>query len=100
MKSNSNQQPPRIQDLGNGTSHFNFNVEKEEATEDTDVNYNYNQVVVDNPVNYSSIVAALVKLKYTVNDEIALLRQQATKPAEYQAYYDYVEECKVLAKDE
>ena len=26
MKSNSSQLPPKVQDLGNGISHFNYNV--------------------------------------------------------------------------
>ena len=100
MKSNSSQLPPKVQDLGNGTSHFNYNVIQKEATEEMEVSYNYNQVIVENPVNYGKIVAALVKEKYSYNDEISIIRQKDNKPAEYQEYFDFAESCKILAKDE
>ena len=65
-----------------------------------DKSYNYDQVIVENPVNYGKIVAALVKEKYSYNDEISIIRQKENKPAEYQEYFDFAEGCKIMAKDE
>ena len=100
MTSNSNQLPPKVQDLGNGISHFNYNIVEKEATEEMDKSYNYDQLIVENPVNYGKIVAALINEKYSYNDEISIIRQKEIKPAEYQEYFDFAESCKILAKDE
>lgn len=49
---------------------------------------------------YESKVSALIRKKYSLNSELAILRQRDTKPEEYQAYNDYAEQCKTLAKQE
>lgn len=46
------------------------------------------------PVNLVEQVVAKIRERYSINDELALLRQKDTKTAEFQAYYQYVEECK------
>ena len=51
-------------------------------------------------VSYNEQVEALIRKEYSVSQELAILRQQAEKPEEYQAYYDYCEECKSKAKNE
>jgi hypothetical protein len=43
---------------------------------------------------YDSLVVALIRRKYSLNQELAILRQRDTKPLEYQEYFDYVERCK------
>lgn len=43
---------------------------------------------------YEEQVVAKIRERYSINDELALLRQKDTKTAEFQAYYQYVEECK------
>jgi len=40
------------------------------------------------------VIAAVIAAKYSVDDQIAILRQKDTKPEEYQAFYDYAEEVK------
>lgn len=40
------------------------------------------------------LVVAKIRERYSINDELALLRQKDTKTSEFQAYYQYVEECK------
>lgn len=45
-------------------------------------------------------VCALIRKKYSLNAELAVLRQRDTKPEEYQAYNDYAEQCKALVKQE
>lgn len=49
---------------------------------------------------YESKVSALIRKKYSLNAELAVLRQRDTKPEEYQAYNDYAEQCKSLVKQE
>lgn len=49
---------------------------------------------------YSARVVELIRLKYNINEELALLRQRDTKPEEFAEYNDYVEECKAQAKAE
>lgn len=48
---------------------------------------------------YEDEVNRLIRLKYSLNDELAILRQRDTKPDEFKAYNDYAEECKAKAKE-
>lgn len=50
--------------------------------------------------NYAARVSEYIREKYTIQDEIAILRQQNVKAAEYQEYYAYCEACKARAKAE
>ena len=52
------------------------------------------------PVDYEARVVELIRLRYSVDDELAILRQREQKPEEYQAYFDYAEACKAQAKTE
>lgn len=47
---------------------------------------------------YENKIIALIRKRYTINQELAILRQRDTKPEEYQVYFDYVEQCKSEAK--
>ena len=47
---------------------------------------------------YENYVNALIREKYTLSQELAILRQRDTKPEEYAAYNEYCEECKAKAK--
>ncbi len=49
---------------------------------------------------YESRVSALIRAKYTLNQELSILRQRDTKPAEFAEYNAYAEECKAKAKAE
>ena len=66
-----------------------FNVEK----------YNARKQKQDND-EYENKVVALIRQKYNVNQELAILRQRDAKPLEYQEYYDYVEQCKKQVKND
>jgi len=44
------------------------------------------------------LVNAMVRTRYAVNDELALMRQRDTKADEFAAYNDFVEACKAEAK--
>ena len=45
-------------------------------------------------------IVKLIRKRYSINQELAILRQRDTKPLEYQEYYDYVEQCKAEVKSE
>lgn len=49
---------------------------------------------------YSLRVGELVRARYSVSDELALLRQREDKPEEFLAYNAYAETCKVQAHRE
>lgn len=49
-------------------------------------------------VSYEEAVNNEIRKRYTDSQEFAILRQKDEKPTEYQAYFDYCEECKNLVK--
>lgn len=55
-------------------------------------------VIPETDEDYPERVNALIRERYSLSDELALLRQRDTKDDEYKAYYEYAEECKTKAK--
>ena len=49
---------------------------------------------------YANLVSKLIRERYSVDDEIAILRQKETKPEEWKEYNAFCEECKARAKKE
>lgn len=49
---------------------------------------------------YEERVVELIRAKYSVDDELAILRQRDTKVEEFAEYNAYCEECKKQAKNE
>ena len=49
---------------------------------------------------YANLVSKLIRERYSVDDEMAILRQRDTKPDEYKAYNAFCEDCKAKAKAE
>ena len=47
---------------------------------------------------YEQRVQQSIRERYSVDDELAILRQRDTKPDEFAAYYEYAEKCKAQAK--
>ena len=47
---------------------------------------------------YENAVNAKIREKYTLSQELAILRQRDTKPEEYAEYNAYCEQCKAAAK--
>ena len=68
---------------------LSFNVDK----------YNARKQKQDND-EYENKIVALIRKKYNINQELAILRQRDAKPQEYQEYYNYVEQCKAEVKSE
>lgn len=50
-------------------------------------------------VPYDEAVDGEIRKRYSVSQEFAILRQQAEKPEEYEAYYAYCEACKAYVKE-
>lgn len=49
---------------------------------------------------YEDKVVALIRERYSLDDELAIQRQRDTKPQEFQDYFDYCENCKRIAKED
>ena len=49
---------------------------------------------------YESEIIRKIRNRYTVNQELAILRQRDTKPEEFAEYNDFVEKCKEKVKEE
>ena len=49
---------------------------------------------------YPNLVSRLIRERYSIDDEMAILRQRDTKPEEYETYNAFCEECKARAKAE
>ena len=64
--------------------------EYEEAPEATDNGTETSPV----PMDYGETVNGLIRQKYTLSEELAILRQRDTKPEEFEAYNAYAESCK------
>lgn len=54
--------------------------------------------ILDYPISYSALVSRMIRRKYSINDELAILRQRDSKPAEFAEYNTYCEQCKAKAK--
>ena len=65
-----------------------FNIEKYNLRKET-----------QKAVEYENKIVALIRAKYNINQELAILRQKDTKTTEYNEYYAYVEECKAKVKN-
>ncbi len=51
-------------------------------------------------VKYEQRVEELIRERYTLSQELAILRQRDTKPEEFSAYNAFAEVCKTQAKSE
>jgi hypothetical protein len=50
-------------------------------------------------IPYDEAVDARVRERYSLSQELAILRQRDEKPDEYAAYFAYCEECKAFVKE-
>ena len=56
-------------------------------------------VEVKTPATYAKLIQAMIRQRYSVDDEIAILRQKEDKPEEFQAWYEFAENCKATARE-
>lgn len=66
--------------------------------------YEVREIEIPDPTpyvpTYEERVVQLIRERYDLDSELALLRQRDTKPEEFAEYNDYCEECKRIAKEE
>ena len=61
---------------------------------------NFNAMVAPIPeYSYEERIVMRIRAKYSIDDELAILRQKDEKPEEYAQYYAYCEECKAYVKE-
>ena len=60
--------------------------------------YNARKQKQDND-EYENKIVTLIRKKYNVNQELAILRQREVKPQEFAEYNEYVEQCKEQVKN-
>lgn len=58
--------------------------------------YSYNIIDVKE-LSKSSIASSLIREVYSIDDELAILRQKDSKPEEFDEYDRFAEECKAIA---
>lgn len=51
-------------------------------------------------IRYENLVESKIRQRYTLSQELAILRQQESKQDEYAIYYAYCEQCKIEARSE
>jgi len=50
------------------------------------------------PYSYEQLIIKLIRTEYSIDQELAILRQRDSKPDEFNTYNDFVESCKEIAK--
>lgn len=111
MKSNRiNQRPDVIEDRGDSTYYYNFNViESEKNYEDgsTYINYDYEQIIGFGEPSYSNIVSTMIRERYSYSKELSLINNYNRYSLnltdedhlnEYVEYINYVSEIKEIVK--
>ena len=48
---------------------------------------------------YEALVVSYIRERYSINDELSIIRQRDSKPDEFAEYSNYVEECKARARE-
>lgn len=66
---------------------LSFSIDKYKARKETEAK-----------IEYENKIVALIRKKYSINQELAILRQRDTKPEEFAEYNKYVEQCKAQVK--
>ena len=49
-------------------------------------------------LSYEQLVRQKIRERYSVDDELAILRQRKIKTEQFTAYYEYAEQCKAIAR--
>ena len=101
MRTNSDVRPVSLLPLGDGTYHFNYNIEEVQVeNEDQTFRPSFNcDTVHVSSCDYGIIASTMIAEKYTFEEEIAINRQRDVKPEKFQEYFDYCEECKSIVRE-
>lgn len=94
--------PLEREEIGNGQIDINLNVKNVTITEEggkTRNAFSFDSYrVKSTSTTEDEIINALIRTKYGVSEEFAILRQKDTKPTEYASYNAFCESCKALGK--
>lgn len=55
--------------------------------------------IPDQSIDYNDEVNNMIRQRYSLSEELAILRQRDTKPEEFEVYNEYAEYCKVEVKN-
>lgn len=91
MKSHYDKKPLKLEHDNDGTSIFRWNIEEIEK------GWSCDEVRLSDS-SYNGIIVALIRDKYSIDDELSINRQRETKPEEWQLYFDYCEWAKTESK--
>ncbi|MDR1371926.1 MAG: hypothetical protein LBJ17_02195 [Dysgonamonadaceae bacterium] len=79
MKSNSDVKPPILQDLGDGSWHYNYHIaEVPKQTEEENAAgtvFEYDTIHIWGNPNYDAIVKAVIAMQYTPSEETSLINK-------------------------
>lgn len=113
MNSNSNIKPPKFLNLGDGSYHYNYNIQEVEVIDEEGnqtVEYTYQTVHIWEKPNYNALVKAVIKAKYDEAQEVALinnynsfvlgLSKDPEHKAEYLAYLTEIQGVKSMVKED
>lgn len=95
-KSFSTSRPEKVAKYDHSHLLVSYNIVAVEATETRDAGFEFDTLVVPE-LSKGAIVEAILRERYTLNDELALLRQRTTKKAEFNEYNDFAEAAKATA---
>jgi len=103
MKSNSDKRPAVFHDLGDGSWHYNYNIEevREENFPQEDEEqtvFNYDTVHFWGNPEYEKLVALIIRENYTIDAEFSILRQKESKPQKFVAYNTFCEGVKEMVQ--
>jgi len=79
MKSNSDIRPTGLLDLGDGSWHYNYNIEEVTETVEEQTHYQYDTVQFWGPPSYEKVVKAVIRDRYDETQEFGIIN-------EYNAY--------------
>jgi hypothetical protein len=105
MKSNSDVRPSILQDLGDGSWHYNFNIKEVPVTTESGEEktaFEYETVHIWGKPDYVKIVTAIISEQYSKDDEIALINKgiEDRDNADYMAYREWINSVKTMIKND
>ena len=100
-ESASSELPQEVTQLNAEVTDYHYNIrenEKEDPIENKAIREYLSDIIRirTHNIKEGEIVNALIREKYSIDEEFSLLRQKDTKENSYKEYYDYAEECKKI----
>lgn len=96
LKSFSAVAPSKVERYDKNHLIVSFNVVEVPATDDREAGFEFDTVLVPE-LSKPALVEAIVRSRFSVSDELGILRQRNSKKAEFNEYNDFVEAAKATA---